>query len=48
MLRGWRVETKQARISAGRGAALRTEIMWINQACDAALDDRCGNLFRIA
>jgi DNA adenine methylase len=47
-LQGWRVEKTKARISAGRGGALRTEVMWINQACDTALNDMHGSLFRTA
>lgn len=37
-LAGWRHFTKSARISAGRGTALREESVWINPACTAALD----------
>lgn len=48
VLKGWRVETKQARISAGRGTVLKTEVMWINPSCDDALNDECGSLFRTA
>lgn len=33
LLQGWRHFTTQARISAGRGTALRTENVWINPAC---------------
>lgn len=45
MLDGWeRFETK-SRISAGRGTALRNEIVWINPACSDALDRRQGSLF---
>lgn len=29
-LGGWRKETKQARISAGRGTGIRTECLWLN------------------
>lgn len=37
MLAGWlRVETS-ARISAGRGTATRTEVMWLNPACAQSL-----------
>ncbi|MDW3683923.1 DNA adenine methylase [Cupriavidus sp. CV2] len=34
----WDRHEKAARISAGRGTATRTEVVWINQACAAALD----------
>lgn len=44
-LTDWRVERTVARISAGRGAALRTEVAWINPACTAALERRAGGLF---
>lgn len=45
MLEGWeRFETK-ARISAGRGTALRNEIVWINPACSRALDRPQPSLF---
>lgn len=37
-LAGWRRHTKQARISAGRGTTLRTEVVWLNPACAAALE----------
>lgn len=36
LLRGWRREDKRARISGGRGTAIRTECIWINPACIAA------------
>lgn len=36
-LAGWRRHEKQARISAGRGTTLRTEVVWLNPACAAAL-----------
>jgi DNA adenine methylase len=38
LLRGWIQCRTEARISAGRGTALRTEVVWINQACHAALE----------
>lgn len=41
-LRGWQKFQTRARISAGRGTALRTECAWINPACAAALDQRQG------
>jgi len=37
-LEGWAKYETKARISAGRGSALRTECVWINSACSAALD----------
>lgn len=39
---GWDQYTTSARISAGRGTAVRTECVWINPACAAALDQRQG------
>ena len=36
-LRGWERHTKLARISAGRGTSLRTEVLWLNPACADAL-----------
>lgn len=44
-LQGWRVESTQSRISAGRGTALRTEILWMNKACEQALGSMHGGLF---
>ena len=45
MLAGWERFETAARISAGRGAAIRTEVAWINPACAAALDRRQHSLF---
>lgn len=39
-LQGWSMNTTSARISAGRGGATRTECLWLNQACMAALEQR--------
>jgi DNA adenine methylase len=36
-LAGWERFDTSAQISAGRGCALRTEVVWINPACSAAL-----------
>ncbi|MGL4232661.1 MAG: DNA adenine methylase [Casimicrobium sp.] len=36
-LKDWRTETTQARISAHRGTGIRTECVWLNPACAAAL-----------
>lgn len=36
-LTGWTSHQTSARISAGRGTALRTECVWINPRCEAAL-----------
>ena len=41
-LQGWQSFQTKARISAGRGTALRTECVWINPTCAAALDRREG------
>jgi hypothetical protein len=32
-------------IEAGRGTTVRTEVLWINEACDAALHRSRGGLF---
>lgn len=40
-LAGWQSHRTLARISAGHGSALRTEVVWLNPACAAAL---CGAL----
>ncbi len=45
MLHGWSSYTTQARASAGRGTAMRTEVVWINQACKLALERSIGGLF---
>jgi len=37
-LSGWAVATTSARISAGRGTAVRTERLWLNPACVEALN----------
>jgi len=37
-LQEWAQYQTKARISAGRGTALRTEVVWINPACSAALE----------
>ena len=37
-LAGWSCHTTKARISAGRGTAIRDEMVWLNPACAAALD----------
>lgn len=44
MLAGWETFQTKSRISARRGTALRTEVVWINQACSDALNNR-GGLF---
>lgn len=36
-LRGWQTHTTEARISAGRGTAIRYETVWLNPACAEAL-----------
>lgn len=41
-LAGWRTERTTSRIAAGRGAALRTECVWINPACDHALAEQAA------
>lgn len=42
---GWERHEKAARISAGRGTGLRTEVVWLNPACSAALARSRGGLF---
>ena len=46
-LKGWGTFETKARISAGRGTAIRTECVWINPACSKALEQREG-LFAVA
>ncbi|EHV5556830.1 DNA adenine methylase [Vibrio parahaemolyticus] len=36
---GWKREEKRSRISAGRGTGIRTECVWINNRCDAVLQE---------
>lgn len=43
-LAAWEVSSTKARISAGRGTALREEVVWINPACAAALDRECSQM----
>ena len=42
---GWEAHTTQARISSGRGTGVRTETVWINPHCRAALASAVGGLF---
>jgi DNA adenine methylase len=44
-LRDWTRHTTSARISAGRGTGLRTECVWLNPRCAAALAGMSGGLF---
>jgi DNA adenine methylase len=37
LLAGWEKHTTSSRISSGRGTGLRTESLWLNAACSAAL-----------
>lgn len=39
-LKGWSMNTTQARISAGRGGSTRQECLWINPACMDALHSK--------
>lgn len=41
-LKGWKAYQMDARISAGRGSTLRTEVVWINPACTAALNSEAA------
>lgn len=47
-LSAWERHETVARISAGRGTATRTEVVWLNPACSAALASRRGGLFEEA
>lgn len=42
---GWERHTTESRISGGRGTSLRTEVVWLNPACSAALHRSRGGLF---
>lgn len=44
-LSGWARHQTEARISGGRGTSLRTEVVWLNPACSAALASARGGLF---
>lgn len=44
-LQGWERHETSARISAGRGTGLRTEVVWLNPVCSAALHSKRGDLF---
>lgn len=41
-LQHWSQYQTKARISAGRGTAMRTEVVWINPACSAAIEKQDG------
>lgn len=47
-LPGWISHSTSARISSGRGTGLRTEVVWLNPACAAALASAQGELFAAA
>jgi DNA adenine methylase len=36
-LADWQIHTTGARISAGRGTAVKTEVLWLNPACQQRL-----------
>lgn len=44
-LEGWTTYRTEARIAGGRGTSLRTEVVWLNPACQRALDGAMGSLF---
>ena len=44
-LRDWTRYETTVRISGGRGTSMRTEVVWLNRACTAALEGRRGSLF---
>lgn len=48
VLRNWSRQETQARISGAQGTVLRTECLWLNPACQAALEGRTGDLFAAA
>ncbi|HEY0062481.1 MAG TPA: DNA adenine methylase [Telluria sp.] len=41
---GWQMHTTDARISAGRGTAIRKEVIWLNPACAASLASRAAQM----
>jgi DNA adenine methylase len=45
LLAGWQKHTTVARISAGRGVGMRTEVIWLNPACAERLEHAAGGLF---
>lgn len=45
LLADWQLHSTTARISGGRGTSLRTECIWINQACAANLELGRTDLF---
>ncbi|GKS96936.1 DNA adenine methylase [Acidovorax sp. SUPP2825] len=45
LLHGWQMYTTEARASGGRGATTRTEVVWLNEACQRALSHSMGGLF---
>lgn len=47
-LASWARHETTARISGGRGTSLRTEVVWLNTACSAALARSRGGLFEEA
>lgn len=44
-LKDWQRHSTEARISGGRGTSLRTEVVWLNPACVAALHGARADLF---
>lgn len=44
VLGDWRRYTTQARISGSRGSGIRTEVIWLNPACSAALDAEAAQM----
>lgn len=44
-LEDWQQHRIEARIFGGRGTSLRTEVVWLNPACSAALQRSLGGLF---
>ncbi len=46
LLSDWDRHSRTARISAGRGTAVREEVIWLNSACADSLDQNIGGLFQ--
>ncbi len=47
LLTGWQSASRSVSASGGRGGVVRTETVWLNPACSAALDSSCGGLLQL-
>lgn len=47
-LKGWARHTTRARASGNRGAVMRNEVVWLNDACRSALDQGVGMFAEVA